>query len=291
MSDSTKTYTLGDVISQSLEEPLEQDNPDSLVPVEGPGDTTSLYRKMLDDEYPTISLNHDQAKKVGKFISNLRAGGPAGIPLVCQGPECPFNQACPLYATKLSKVMIIRDERGQEKKTQATLAPLGQSCPLEASYVMDTRDKLIGSLYNEIDANDIIKKSYINELSSIAMMEWRCQMKLASEHPDVTQSVPGAVTPDGRVLWKMEVSPIIDLLERLSTRKSRLLNELVATPKEKYKKEHAVGKTGDDSLSRVQAAKKAELTSRIGKSLPPTLNPNPGRLHTTNDEEDDGKDK
>jgi hypothetical protein len=49
------------------------------------------------------------------------------------------------------------------------------------------------------------------------------------------------------------------------------LNDLVKTPREKYKKEHAVGSQGDDSLGRAQAARRAALKEITGQSLPKTM--------------------
>lgn len=145
------------------------------------------------------------------------------------------------------------------------------NCPLETLVINDARQRYIAEFENDTDADPQTLQNYINDLCQIAMLEWRCNMLLGYDHAGVTEDVPGAVTSDGRIAYKKELNPILDFMERLQQRKTRILTELVKTPREKYKKEHALGKKSDDQLSRVQAARRAELKRVTGSRLPDTM--------------------
>lgn len=96
-------------------------------------------------------------------------------------------------------------------------------------------------------------------------------MVMSFDYANPLIQTAGAVTSDGRVIWTPAANPILEIQERLQQRKTRILNDLVKTPREKYKKEHAVGNQGDDSLGRAQAARKAELKKITGTTLPDTM--------------------
>ena len=200
------------------------------------------YRDTIDKAYPELKLSVAGAKKVKSFIQNMRLGGASGVVLVCAGDRCEFNVACPLY---------------QEKAH-----PLEQPCPLEAIVIMDTRAEL--SSLVELDTRNPIIRGYISELTNIATLMWRCQMKLAYDHHDVIQQVPTIVTPEGTVHTKSEASPILEILDRLSNRRSRILKELALTEESRWRREAALGQKSEDSLSRTQAARKAAIQGMQG---------------------------
>lgn len=225
-----------------------QSNADSgsLVPVT----LAEAYRNSLDKAYPNLKLGPEGAKRVKAFISSMRMGGASGVLLVCTGDQCEFRYACPLYAEKAH--------------------PEGQPCPLEAMVVMDTRQELASIV--DIDTRNPITRGYIGELVQIATLMWRCQMKLAFDFHDIMQEVPACVTPEGTVHTKPEISPIIEALDKLSTRRSRLLKELAMTEEAKWRREAAVGSKDKDSLSRAMAARKDAIQKAQG-ILPTVIAP------------------
>lgn len=208
------------------------------------------YRSTIDKAYPDLKLTVSGAKKVKAFIQNMRLGGSSGVLLICAGDRCEFNVACPLYQEKVH--------------------PLDQPCPLEAIVVMDTRAEL--SSLVDLDTRNPIIRGYISELTQIATLMWRCQMKLAYDHHDVIQQVPAVVTPEGTVHTKSEASPLLEVLDRLSSRRSRILKELALTEESRWRREAALGQKSEDSLSRVQAARKAAIQNAQG-ILPTAIAP------------------
>ena len=265
MATKEREYTLGEVVSEST---LGNTHPGALVPTTGPKTMAEIFRNSLDEEYPEIIMTETDAKRIGSFIANIRQGGSSGVRLVCAGDRCDYCGACELFRTKVGEPTSVRDpQTGRVHIQQETLAPAGKTCPLEAVVVMETRSKYQHE-FEDVDCDEAVKQQYISDLCQIAMLEWRCNMLLGFDHHGVTQTVPGAVTSDGKVVWKQELSPIIEMLDKLSTRRSRLFHELVKSPRERYKKEHAVGRTGGDSLSRAMAAKREKLRSATqGKDI------------------------
>ena len=274
-----ETYSLGDIILATepvkgdgvngLPEPSNKDGSLALLPIStgSPGD---MLKRLFDDEYKTIHLDRDDALRVAKSVHSLRRGGSAGQRLICAADNCEVNSDCELYKIKTGPAVSVKDpQTGQVSSYQPTAAPQGQPCPLEEIIVQDARSRYaieFSDLLHEADPK--VVEGYINDLCQIEMMVWRCNMVMSFDYANPLIQTPGAVTSDGRIVWKPEANPILEIQERLQQRKTRILNDLVKTPREKYKKEHAVGSQGDDSLGRAQAAKRAALKAAAGKSLP-----------------------
>lgn len=247
ISEEQPTVKLSEITSETDPEVIHRQALDrDLVPMT----LAEAYRSTIDKAYPDLKLTVAGAKKVKAFITNMRMGGASGVLLICAGDRCEFNVACPLY---------------QEKAH-----PVDQPCPLEAMVVMDTRAEL--SSLVDLDTRNPIIRGYIAELVQIATLMWRCQMKLAYDHHDVIQQVPAVVTPEGTVHTKSESAPLLEVLDRLSGRRSRILKELALTEESRWRREAALGAKSEDSLSRTQAARKAALQTAQG-ILPTAIAP------------------
>ena len=280
---SPKQYSLGDIMSAT--EPINKmgdgaaTNSDGSVGPEVPGSDLlpistgtpqELLKRMFDDQYKAIVLDEQDALRVAKSIHSLRRGGSAGQRLICAGDDCEFNTACELWKTKTGPVINIKDpQTGQVTSQQPTAAPEGKTCPYEEIVVQDARMRYATEFHDLLQERDPkVVEGYINDLCQIEMMVWRCNMVMAFDYANPLIQTAGAVTSDGRVIWTPAANPILEIQERLQQRKTRILNDLVKTPREKYKKEHAVGNQGDDSLGRAQAAKRAQLKQITGQTLP-----------------------
>ena len=274
-------FSLGDIINAT--EPLQGDGATTPTPVVESSDLLpvvkgspgELVKRLFDQEYSDIALERADAVRIAKSIHSLRRGGAAGVRLVCKGDNCEFRDGCELWKTKMGPVISTRDaQTGQVVQQQPTAAPKGKPCPLEEIIVQDTRGRYATEFCDLLREEDPrVVEGYINDLCQIEMMNWRCAMVMAFDYANPLIQTPGAVTSDGRVMWTPAANPILELQERLQQRKTRILNDLVKTPREKYKKENAVGNKGDDSLGRQQAAKKAKLKELTGAKLPDEMDP------------------
>lgn len=280
-----KQYSLGDVISATEPIPIGVGANASSAGTVGPevqgsnllpvttGPPGELLRRMFDDEYVGIELDEKDALRVAKSIHSLRRGGSAGQRLICAADNCEFNTGCELYKTKIGPAVQTRDPKtGQTVTYQKTAAPEGKACPYEEIVVQDARMRYATEFQDLLtDADPKVVEGYINDLCQIEMMVWRCNMVMSFDYANPLIQSPGAVTSDGTVIWTPVANPILEIQERLQQRKTRILNDLVKTPREKYKKEHAVGLQGDDSLGRAQAARRAKLKEITGSTLPSTI--------------------
>lgn len=239
----------------------------SLLPIVKSNSQTVLTQ-LFEEEYKSITLDKASAIRIAKSVNSLRRGGSAGQRLICAGENCDFNSACELFKTKLGPAVQVKDpQTGHINLQQDTAAPVGKICPLEEVVVQDARARYMLEFEDLSEDGLKVIEGYINDLCQIEMMSWRCGMVMSFDYANPLIQTPGAVTSDGRVIWKKEANPILEIQERLQQRKTRILVELTKTPREKYKKESAVGISGDDSLGRSQAAKKAALRES-SKSLP-----------------------
>ena len=230
--EASKMVTLGEVVSTTDPSFIENEiNSGAATPSTIP----EAVQRQLDLVYPNLKLDLNAAKRVRQFIRNMRSGGSCGVILICAGEKCEYSAACPLFKEKV--------------------APVGDSCPLEAMVIMDTRNDL-SQILDLDQIKNPITRSYIAELTQIAVLMWRCQMKMAYDYHDIMQLVPAAVTPEGTVHTKPEMSPLIEVLDKLSARRSRLLKELAQTEEAKWRREAALGDKSKESLSRSLADRK-----------------------------------
>ena len=58
--------------------------------------TTSYTDKLknIDDQYASIQMTEDQAKKIKRELLRLTSGVAAVVPLICKGSACSFSQTC-----------------------------------------------------------------------------------------------------------------------------------------------------------------------------------------------------
>jgi len=275
-----KVYSLGDVIFAT--EPKNNDANDASAGTIGPevqssellpiatGDPGELLKDLFENEYTNVRLDEKDALRVAKSIHSLLRGGSAGVRLTCAADNCEFNAGCELYKTKIGPVVTIKDpQTGHTTTQQRTAAPEGKPCPLEEVVVQDARMRYATEFQDLMQESDPkVIEGYINDLCQIELLVWRCNMVMSFDYANPLIQSPGAVTSDGKVIWTPVANPILEQLERLQQRKTRILNDLVKTPREQYKKEHAVGDKSADSLGRAQAARRARLKEASGESLP-----------------------
>lgn len=245
LNETPQEITFGALIEQqSAEQPSGE-----------PVTLAEAYRNSLDETFPALTLTPPQAKKIGDFMYRLRIGGGAGVIMTCAGQDCSYRQSCPLYAEKTGPAVQVSDPADPTGKTQMwyqpTKAPVGQPCPIEATLIMDEKVRLSGLV--DPAADRTTAERYINELLQLRQLEWRCQMLLAYDEHPVLVDVPAAISPTGAVYYKKEISPLIDVLDRLSKRRSSIMKEAVWSPEALYKKRVALKERDEGSLGKKQS--------------------------------------
>lgn len=217
-----------------------------------------LFHETIVNEYSDLQLSPVEAGKLQKFMSQLRVGGSAGVRLVCHGDNCSYRKACPLWQTKQPPMTVPNSSNpGSTMTILPHKAPQGRACPIEQTVVLDVFTQL--QTDPDIEISNPVHRSFITELCQIAALEWRCNMLLAADHHDVLQEVPAAISPTGDLYTKFEKNPILEALQWLGERRSRIFKELTVSPESKARRMALEGDNREKSLSRRQAAARAAL--------------------------------
>ena len=199
------------------------------------------FNKMLEEvqeDYSNIELTDAEKDQLQKDLFLLKYGHG-----VFEPKKCDKNCTCSLK------------EMGK--------APEGKPCPFEIAFIGD-RFKFWAETFqqNEIDVENPLYQTYISELAYLDNLIHRCAQALATTYQTpIVESVSG-VTKSGDVLIELIENPVIGVMDKLEARKNKLLNDLVLTPRESYKRKVALKIKTQDDYASIQAAKRViEISS------------------------------
>jgi hypothetical protein len=179
---------------------------------------------------------------ITKGIQRKLTGLSANMPITCYGDSCPFKSECPLH--KIGK------------------APVGASCPIE-SMVLDLYSKRYIDEF-EVESDNFSEVTTMTMLAATHIMEMRGFMAIGRDDenssPDgIIKNVVG-YTPDEDPITQYQEHPGYAIIERAWRWRTKLLESLGATRKEKFK----MG--GDESgLVHSLSDANASLRSKIDK--------------------------
>lgn len=190
------------------------------------------------DEYDEIKVTPEQARKIHNHLLKLSTGSAAMVPMFCGGQRCPFKERCPLFAIQKH--------------------PMGKQCLIEVQLMKEWIVRYFEEY--EVDPNNFTEVAYINELAEIEIQLMRINMNLAKpEHSElVIDQVVGA-TNDGTPLVQKDISPFMELKDRLQSRRSKIIKLMVGDRQEQYKKEAALKVKMDKDPSSRMAAMRSKL--------------------------------
>jgi hypothetical protein len=209
---------------------------------------------ILDNYLPDgLVLTEEEKALVTKGMKNLSTGLRASMPITCYGDKCPFKRQCPLH--KLGK------------------APVGKECPIE-SMLLDLYSK---RYIDEFDVtSDLMSEvTTMTMLAATHVLEMRAFILLGQENEEgagatgLIRNVVG-YDDDEKPIVQLQEHPAYNQLERAWRWRRNLLESLVGTRKEKYKKDAAMQDRSGESVS--QAA--ANLKSTIDKFTVVDITPN-----------------
>lgn len=190
------------------------------------------------DEYDRVEMSPEEAKKIHTHLQKLSTGTSAMVPLYCGGESCPFKNRCPLF--------------------QMNKHPLGKQCLIEVQLIKEYSMRYFQEF--DVDPNNFTEVAFINELASLDIREMRMNMMLARpENADGTIDQVTAIGQDGTPILQKQISPYIEQLEKISTRRSKLIKLMVGDRQEKYKKEAALKIKMDTDPSSQMASMRSKL--------------------------------
>lgn len=176
------------------------------------------------DDYSDIILTRDEAESFRRHIQAMSTGLQAAVPLTCPGKEkCKFSDRCPL--------------------AQVDKAPVGRQCLPEVELISFWRKRYIEEY--DVNPHSMTDLGMVNELAELDVYDMRASMLLASEdgHGMIQEDAVGA-TNAGTQIFQKRVHVAWELKERIKVRRLKVLEALVGTRKEKYKRAAAL-KTRD----------------------------------------------
>ena len=198
------------------------------------------FLRLDPDDYGDIVLSKEDADKVHKRLIGVKWGGAAAkTPLYCAGENvCPFAEDCPLVE--------IQRESGD------VVVPVGRKCPIEKELIAYWAAKYMQSF--DIDPNNQAEVSLVTELAELDIFDYRASLILSrAENAEMTQEIVVGVDPEGRPISNEEIHKAFEIKERVKKRKQAILESLVGTRKEQYKRDAALRKRTDKDPS-TQAA-------------------------------------
>jgi hypothetical protein len=193
------------------------------------------------EEYGHILLTAEEARKVHYRLQGVKWGGAAAkVPLFCGGEKiCPFAQECPFV--EIAKV------------------PVGRKCPIELELMAFWTTRYMKEF--EVDPENHSEVSMITELVELDIYDLRASMILARpECAELTKDVVVGVDREGKPIVNKEVHKAWELKERVKKRKQKILESLVGTRKEKYKRDAALKRRSekDPSTQAIELKRKLE---------------------------------
>ena len=206
------------------------------------------FLKLDPEEYGDIVLSHEDARMVHSRLIGVKWGGAAAkVPLMCGGPEiCPFTDDCPFV--EINKI------------------PVGRKCPIEKELIAYWTAKYMDEF--EIDEKNQSEISLITELAELDIYDYRCSMILSrAENAELTQEIVVGVNADGNAIYNEDIHKAFELKERIKKRKQTILESLVGTRKEKYKRDAALKKRSVDDPSTQAATLKKKLDEAREKAM------------------------
>jgi len=192
------------------------------------------------DDYEHITFTPEEAVRINKHLERLSTGSTAMTPMYCAGPKCPFADRCPLQ--------------------QVNKAPIGMQCILEVQLIRDWIMKYFDEF--DVDPNNFTEVTYVSELAELMIQEMRLNMILSKpENATMLMDQVIAVDSEGDPIVQKQISPYMEIKERLANRRSKIIKLMAGDRQEKYKKEAALKVRLDSDPSSQMAAMRSKLES------------------------------
>jgi hypothetical protein len=205
------------------------------------------FLKLDPEEYGDIVLSKEDALKVHRRLIGVKWGGAAAkVPLMCGGEEiCPFADQCPFV--EVNKI------------------PVGRQCPIEKELIAYWTAKYMDEF--EIDPENRSEVSLITELAELDIYDYRASLMLSlAENANMMQEIVVGVNAEGNPIYNEDIHKAFELKERVKRRKHIILESLVGTRKEKYKRDAALKKRSEDDPSSTAADLKKKLDAAREKA-------------------------
>jgi hypothetical protein len=161
----------------------------------------------------TKDLPEKSKNIIRDFIDRSSRGFVGSIPMLCDGPQCPFLSACPLASAGAD-------------------LPLKERCPVEDSIVATWVSKHLEALGIE-DVDDpafSFDMDMLYELAGQELIRWRCSVHLSDDPKLVSREQVGG-TVQGEPIFADVINPVLEIMEKAGKNVAKIREALVATRK------------------------------------------------------------
>jgi len=192
----------------------------------------------LDNYVPkSLKLNEKELTVVRAGMRSAATGLRTSIPMTCQAEECSFKKQCPFY--KIGKL------------------PEDLPCPIE-SMLMDLYTKRYIDEFSVLET-DMGEVSVVQMLAATHVLEMRAFKLLGELHPTgIIENIVGA-SPSGELEKQIQEHPAYNHIERAWRWRKNLLESMMGTRKDKFKREQSMKESGDLSIFNTAADIKAKI--------------------------------
>jgi len=228
-------------------------------------DGTEVPTKMFDilelelDDYSDLDYSLAEVRRMRMHAMKMRTGIQAMAPALCLGPvKCPFRMRCPI---------VDRSKRNSDGNINFHIQnvrafPLMRQCPFERDFIEFKRRQYIEEF--EIDDTSASEMGMVNKLAELDLYEYRATLLLANgddkgEGLDLLKEVTTSISPQGEPIMQTQIHPAFELKEKLQKQRDNILQSMVGTRREKYKRDAARGQTSVDDPSTEVADLRTQL--------------------------------
>jgi len=143
--------------------------------------------------------------------------------------------------------------------------PVARKCPIEVELIAYWTAKYMDEFY--VDPYNQYEVSMITELAELDIYDYRCSMILSQPgSAELIQQIVVGVDAEGRAIYNEDIHKAWELKERGKKRKDKILEALVGTRKEKYKRDAALKRRSVDDPSTQAAELKRKLDEARAKA-------------------------
>jgi hypothetical protein len=177
------------------------------------------------DNYDDIELTAKEAQNFTNHVKRMKTGMSAFLPKLCPGrSKCHLKERCPFNKP-----------------------PISRACPLEVGLIKSKTREYIDTL--DIDPGSPYEMSLIDRLVELDVFEYRANLGLATIEDQNLIRIEFQETKSGQLVENAMVNPYITAKEGFHRKRMNLLEALVATRKEEYKKAAQLKKKDSDGIS------------------------------------------
>lgn len=175
-------------------------------------ESTQLPASQPTHSLPSVWKQNSQGlenlRKARQTIG-MKHGMFASVPIICKGRACPYFQTCWIPEGDLQ---------------------VGERCPIEIAAIVERFDTYCEKL--GVPEDDIVDSGLVKEVVDIEIMMLRADSLLATNGNFIEEVVAG-ITPKGQEILRPELHQAVEFKEKLRREKTRILNQLNATRKDK----------------------------------------------------------